>query len=57
MRSIVENAVEGIFQSSPDGRFLSATLHGAYLWLFVAREMIASVGNNIEHRIHVDPNR
>jgi len=57
-RNIIENAGEGIFQSSPDGRFLSANPAMVRIYGYSSfDEMIASVGNNIEHRIHVDPNR
>ncbi len=57
-RHIFENAIEGIFQSTRDGRYLSvnpamASLHG----YSSPEEMIRSVGDEIERRIHVDPQR
>lgn len=56
-RKIFENAIEGIFQTTPDGRFLNAnpalaSIHG----YGSAEELIASV-NNIGRQIYVDPKR
>jgi PAS domain S-box-containing protein len=56
-RTIFENAVEGIFQSTPDGRFLSvnpamAMMHG----FSSAQEMLTEI-QDIQHQIYVDPKR
>jgi PAS domain S-box-containing protein len=56
-RTIFENAVEGIFQATPDGRYLSvnpalARIHG----FNSPEEMMASV-TDIAHQLYVDPSR
>ncbi|MCX7965463.1 MAG: PAS domain S-box protein [Syntrophorhabdaceae bacterium] len=56
-RDIFENAVEGIFQVTPDGRYLSvnpalAKIHG----FSSPEEMMASV-TDIAHQLYVDPSR
>ena len=54
-RSIFENALEGIFQSTPEGRFLSANPAMARIWGYeTPEEMIASV-KNIPRQIYVNP--
>ncbi len=53
-RGIVENAVMGVFQSSPIGRFLAVNLAMAHIYGYAtAQEMIESVGGEIQYRIHV----
>jgi PAS domain S-box-containing protein len=56
-RSIFENAVEGIFQSTPDGRYLTANpaLAGIYGYETVA-QMIAELAN-LNNKLYVDTNR
>ncbi len=56
-RNIFENAVEGIYQVTPDGRYLSvnpalARIHG----FSSPEEMVASV-TDIAHQLYVDPSR
>lgn len=56
-RAIFDNAVEGIFQSTPNGQFLSvnpamATMHG----FASPQEMLAEV-TDIKQQIYVDPQR
>lgn len=56
-RDIFENAVEGIFQVTPDGKYLSvnpalARIHG----FSSPEEMISSV-TDIGHQLYVDPSR
>ena len=54
-RNIFENAVEGIFQTTPDGRFLAANPALAGMYGFESpRELIATI-TNIENRMYVDP--
>ena len=56
-RGIFENAVEGLYQSTPDGRFLRANRALAQLLGYDSvANLIASV-NDIGHQIYVDPAR
>jgi PAS domain S-box-containing protein len=55
-RDIFENAVEGIYQSTPDGRFLSVNAALARIYGYESpEEMIARMGNNIAQRLYVNP--
>jgi PAS domain S-box-containing protein len=54
--SIVENAVEGIFQSSPDGRFLSANLALAKIYGYNSPEELIESIEDISGQIYVDSN-
>lgn len=55
--SIVENAVEGIYQITPSGRYLSANLALAKIYGYESPEqLIASLQNN-ERQLYADPNR
>jgi PAS domain S-box-containing protein len=56
-RSIFENAVEGIFQTTPDGRYLTANpaLAGIYGYETVS-EMVAELAN-LNSQLYVDANR
>ena len=56
-RSIFENATEGIFQTSPDGRFLNVNpaLAGIYGYA-TPDELITTIGD-IQHQIYTDPAR
>lgn len=54
-RSIFENALEGIFQSTPDGHFISVNPAMARIYGYsCAEEMIASV-TQISRQIYVNP--
>jgi PAS domain S-box-containing protein len=56
-RNIFENAVEGIFQVTADGRYLSVNPALARIHGFASpEEMIASV-TDIAHQFYVDPSR
>ena len=56
-RSIFENATEGIFQTSPDGRYLNVNPALAAIYGFSSgAEFIASIGD-IQHQIYTDPSR
>ncbi|MDJ0553419.1 MAG: adenylate/guanylate cyclase domain-containing protein [Microcoleaceae cyanobacterium MO_207.B10] len=56
-RSIFENSIEGIFQITPDGRFLSANPALAKMYGYSnCSELIANI-TNIEQQIYVDPHR
>lgn len=55
-RSIFENATAGIYQSTPDGHFLSVNPAMALMFGYDSpQEMLTSV-NNIEKQFYVDPN-
>src|SRR5436190_17432904 len=56
-RSMVENAVEGIFQTTPDGHYLSANPALARIYGYdSAAELIESIGD-IERQLYVIPTR
>jgi ammonium transporter len=56
-RGIFENAVEGIFQTSPDGRYLAANPALARIYGFASpAQLMAEVGD-IRHDIYVAPDR
>lgn len=56
-RGIFENAVEGIFQTTPDGRYLAANPALARLYGYETPEqLIASIGD-IERQLYVDASR
>ena len=56
-RSIFENATEGIFQTSPDGRYLSANHALTNLYGYASPEELIAHLTTIEHQLYVDPNR
>ncbi|MGB3266576.1 MAG: EAL domain-containing protein [Microcoleus sp.] len=56
-RSIFENAIEGIFQTTPDGRYLSANPALARIYGYSsAPELIANI-HNIDRQLYLDPSR
>ncbi|MCC5646916.1 PAS domain-containing sensor histidine kinase [Nostoc sp. CHAB 5824] len=55
-RSIFENAVEGIFQSSPDGRYITANPALARIYGYSSAEEVTENSTVIE-QLYVDPNR
>lgn len=56
-RSIFENAGEGIYQSTPDGRHLTANPALAKILGYDSPEEVIANLTDIEHQIYVDPNR
>ncbi|MEH1893512.1 MAG: ATP-binding protein [Nostoc sp.] len=56
-RSIFENAVEGIFQSSPDGRYITANPALASIYGYSFAEEVTANFTDIEHQLYIDPNR
>ncbi len=56
-RSIFENAVEGIFQTTPEGRFLSANPALARLYGYESPEALIANLTDIETQLYVDPQR
>src|ERR1044071_10007419 len=56
-RSIFENVMEGIFQTTPDGHYLSANPMLARIYGYdTPGELIATI-SDIEHQIYVQPGR
>ncbi|MFW9257734.1 PAS domain-containing sensor histidine kinase [Nostoc sp. CALU 546] len=55
-RTIFENAVEGIFQSSPDGRYITANPALARIYGYSLVEEVTANLTDIE-QLYVDPNR
>ena len=53
--SIVENAVEGIYQSTPDGHFISVNSSLAKMYGYQSPEELISVVSDIQNQIYVDP--
>ncbi|MDW8200985.1 MAG: adenylate/guanylate cyclase domain-containing protein [Cyanobacteriota bacterium SKYGB_h_bin112] len=53
-RSIVENAVDGIFQTTPDGRYLSANLALAKIFGYDSPEELMAAVNQLVHHLYVD---
>ncbi len=56
-RSIFENAVEGIFQTTPDGRYLSANPALARMYGYESPDELIAHLQNIEQQLYVDPTR
>jgi diguanylate cyclase (GGDEF)-like protein/PAS domain S-box-containing protein len=56
-RSIFENAVEGIFQSSIDGKYLTVNPMLARLYGYDSVEQLTDSLSDIQHQLYVDPNR
>lgn len=54
-RAIFENAVEGLFQTTPEGRFLSANPAMARLGGYASVEEMLSEVDNLSHQHFVDP--
>ena len=54
-RSIVDNAVEGIFQSTPEGRYITANMAMAKMYGYGSpRELMSSV-TDIDNQLYVNP--
>ncbi len=56
-RGIFENAVEGIFQSTPDGRYLTANRALARMYGFDTAEQLMAEVTDIAGQLYVDPAR
>ncbi len=54
-RSIFENALEGIFQTSPDGIYLSANPALARIYGYPSPEVLIHSLTDIGHQLYVDP--
>ncbi|MBD1901642.1 response regulator [Trichocoleus sp. DQ-A3] len=55
--SIVENAVEGIYQTTPCGRYLSANLALAKIYGYESPEELINSSQNVEEQLYVNSNR
>ena len=56
-RSIFENAIEGIFQSTPDGSYLNANAALARLYGYDSPEEMMATLTDIQHQVYVDSDR
>ena len=56
-RSIFVNAVEGIFQTTPDGRYLSANPALTRIYGYSSPDELMASLTNIEKSLYVDPHR
>jgi PAS domain S-box-containing protein len=56
-RSIFENAVEGIFQSTPDGRYITANPALARIYGYSSPTEVTTNFTDIENQLYVDPQR
>jgi len=56
-RSIFEHATEGIFQSSPDGGYLTANPALAAIYGYATAEELIAGLSDIQHQLYVDPDR
>jgi PAS domain S-box-containing protein len=54
-RNIIENAVEGIFQATPDGRYLSVNPSFARMCGFSSPEEMIGEITDIAHQLYVNP--
>jgi len=54
-RSLFENAVEGIFQSTPEGYYISVNAALAQLYGYESPEAMLNQVTNIAQQIYVDP--
>ena len=56
-RSIVEHAIEGIFQTTPDGRYLLANPALAHIYGYASTEELFGNVQEIARQLYVDPER
>jgi PAS domain S-box-containing protein/putative nucleotidyltransferase with HDIG domain len=56
-RNIFDNAVEGIFQSTPQGRFISVNPSVAEMHGYGSPEELLEAITDIEHQVYVNPGR
>lgn len=56
-RCIFENAVDGIFQTSPDGKYISVNPALARIYGYDSPEEMISMVTNIGSQVYVEPNR
>ena len=56
-RGIFENALEGIYQSTPDGRYISVNPAMARIYDYASPELMIASVNSISSQVYVDPQR
>ncbi|HEX8236973.1 MAG TPA: diguanylate cyclase [Abditibacteriaceae bacterium] len=56
-RGIFENAIEGIFQTAPDGRYLRANPSLARIYGYASTQEMMQSFTNIARQLYVDPQR
>ena len=56
-RSIFENAVEGIFQTTPEGRYISANPALTRIYGYSSPHEMITQMTDIQHQLYVDPTR
>ncbi|WP_446350665.1 PAS domain S-box protein [Coleofasciculus sp. F4-SAH-05] len=56
-RSIFENAVGGIFQTTPDGRYLSANPALARIYGYASPDELINHITDVEHQLYVNPSQ
>jgi diguanylate cyclase (GGDEF)-like protein/PAS domain S-box-containing protein len=56
-RSIFENAIEGIFQTSPNGQYLIVNPALARIYGYSSADELKQVLNNIQQQLYVEPSR
>ena len=56
-RTIYENSVEGIFQTTRDGHFITANPALARLYGYASQEELVQALTDIEHQLYLDPKR
>jgi diguanylate cyclase (GGDEF)-like protein/PAS domain S-box-containing protein len=56
-RGIFENAIEGIFQTAPNGRYLSANASLARIYGYASPDELIQSFTNIGRQLYVDPQR
>lgn len=56
-RTIVENAVEGIYQTTPEGQFISANPSFVRCFGYESSEEMIAALNDLDHQFYVDPHR
>lgn len=56
-KSIVENAIDGIFQTTPDGHYIKANMALARIYGFDSPEELMAKRTDIEHQVYIDPHR
>jgi PAS domain S-box-containing protein/putative nucleotidyltransferase with HDIG domain len=56
-RGIFENAIEGIFQTTPAGRYITANPALAHMFGYSSPEELVAGVTDIERQFYVDPNR
>jgi two-component system cell cycle sensor histidine kinase/response regulator CckA len=56
-RDIFENAIEGIFQATPEGRYINVNPALAHMYGYDSPEELMNTVKDIYHQLYVNPNR